>query len=114
MLPLFVDQLFFPEQFFCLVRKGRFCRGSVACCCGCQQFPDIRFFCLLFCCCCLVMFCLGSSEFFVFCLFLSLFSYVFVFEEKENMVRPAEYLLCGGVAVIDNNVVVGTLLWIVL
>ena len=41
---------------------------------------------------------------------LLLFRYVFVFEEKEDMVRPAEYLLCGGVAVIDNNVVVGTLL----
>ena len=34
---------------------------------------------------------------------LLLFRYVFVFEEKEDMVRPAEYLLCGGVAVIDNN-----------
>ena len=45
---------------------------------------------------------------------LLLFRYVFVFEEKEEMVRPAEYLLCGGVAVIDNNVVVGTLLRIVL
>ena len=99
MLSLFVDQMFFPEQHFCFVRKGRFCRGSVVWCCGChrQQFPDRRFFCLLF--------------YFV---FLLLFSYVFVFEEKEDMVRPAEYLLCGGVAVIDNNVVVGTLLWIVL
>ena len=45
---------------------------------------------------------------------LLLFRYVFVFEEKEDMVRPAEYLLCGCVAVVDNNVVVGTLLRIVL
>ena len=57
----------------------------------------------------------SRQAFFVFCfVLLSLFRYVFVFEEKEDMVRPAEYLLCGGVAVVDNNVVIGTLLWIVL
>ena len=52
---------------------------------------------------------------FVLLFFLFVDEIIFFQTDGSGLVgEPTEYLLCGGVAVVDNNVVVGTLLWIVL